>query len=247
MPKKSALEITSYPVAKVYLNDKEAGTTPYKNSGLEPSNVEIKLVTGDNKWSRKVKLQNNVNTVIDLEFGGENQEVGGYILYLEKTGDNKKAGIIVNSNPDKSTITIDNEVKGLTPNRISDIGEGDKHLLLSSPGYKNVDIFMKAINGYQLVVDVDLSKETNKLENSVNDLSGDDLELSSQPEQKIKVKATETGWLRVRETASVNGKEIVKIKTNEEYILLEEQTDWWKIDLGDSKSGWVSSKYVEKI
>jgi len=68
MPKKSAIEISSYPIAKVYLNGKEVGTTPYKDTNLEPGEIEVKLMSGDKLWTRKIKLQNNVSTVIDWGF-----------------------------------------------------------------------------------------------------------------------------------------------------------------------------------
>ena len=44
-PKKSGLEIMSFPVAKVYLNNKEVGITPYKNMNLKPGENEIKLIS----------------------------------------------------------------------------------------------------------------------------------------------------------------------------------------------------------
>jgi len=243
-PKKSALEITSYPVAKVYINGKDSGVTPYKSSDLKPGSVQVTLVSQDKQWSKKIKLQNNVNTVIDLEMGTNDKETGGYILYLEKTGDNKKASAIINSNPDKSTISIDEEIKGLTPLRLGDIGDGDKHLVLTNPGYKKVEIFMKAIKGYQLVVDVDMVKEEKK---DTEIVDNQDNQLSSQPEKKLKIKETETGWLRVREKASTAGKEVAKVNSGDEYKWIEEDGSWIKIDLGGDKSGWVKSTYVEKI
>ena len=32
----------------------------------------------------------------------------------------------------------------------------------------------------------------------------------------------------------------------EKYKMLSEVTDWYQIDLGGGKSGWVSAKYAEK-
>ena len=48
--RKSAIEINSYPVAKVFLDGKEVGMTPYKNRSLLPVEVEVKLVTNDKQW-----------------------------------------------------------------------------------------------------------------------------------------------------------------------------------------------------
>ena len=244
--KKSAVEINSYPVAKVYLNGVEKGLTPYRNRSLSPGEIEVKLVTNDKTWVKKVKLQNNISTVIDWEFGETDDQSGGYVLYLEKTGDKKKAGLMVNTNPNKSTVTVDNEVKGLSPLRVSDIGQGDKHLALSFPNHKTMDIFMKSLNEYQLVVDAVLAEdnvEVTKEEESV--VENPDL-VSTPTTIMIKIKETETGWLRVRENNSASAKEVARVNPEATYPLLEEKGDWYKIDLGQNKSGWISATYGEK-
>jgi hypothetical protein len=243
-PKKSGLEVMSFPIAKVYINSKEMGLTPYKNMNLKPGENEVKLISGNKEWKRKIDLQNNINTVIDWQFGDDSNGNNGYILYLEKTGD-KKASLLVNTNPDKSTITVDGEVKGISPIRVSEIGEGDKQLSVSFPGYKDINIFMKAINGYQLVVDVKLTTEKNNIDqiiNSENEAPNSGLSVA----KKITIKETETGWLKVREASSSSGKEVTRVKPGEQYTLLEEGIDWYKIDLGNGKNGWISATYALK-
>jgi hypothetical protein len=236
---KSGLEIMSFPIAKVYINSKEVGMTPYKNMELKPGENEVKLVSDNKEWKRKLDLQNNINTVIDWQFGDDFNGDSGYILYLEKTGD-KKASLLVNTSPDKTTITMDGQVKGISPIKVSDIGEGDRQLSVSFPGYKDVNVFMKAINGYQLVVSAKLAVEKNNIE----------ITPTSSPiavnKVTITIKETETGWLRVREKDSNSSKEITRVKPGEIYVLLEEKTDWYKIDLGNGKNGWVSTIYAEK-
>jgi hypothetical protein len=247
--KKSGLEVMSFPIAKVYINNKEVGSTPYKNMDLKPGENTVKLVAGGKDWERKIDLQNNVNTIVDWQFGDTSDEDNGYILYLEKTGD-KTASLLVNTNPDKTTITVDGQIKGIAPVKISDIGEGDKQLSISFPGYKDVNVFMKAISGYQLVVDAKLALEKANVDQIINNAneatSSGGLSLSTATTNKITIKDTETGWLRVRDTNSNSGKEITKVKPGESYPLLEEQNDWFKIDLGNSKSGWISATYAEK-
>jgi len=247
-PKRSAIEINSYPVAKVYLDDKEMGMTPYKNKNLKPGEVEVKLVTNDNSWNRKIKLQNNINTVVDLEFGKNKEDFGGYILYLEKTGDKKKAGLMVMSDPSGSTLSIDNEIKGFTPMKINNIGEGDRHLTITYPGHKNTDVFVKAVKEYQLVLEVILAKELVEITDQTETKPEIELENKDLIETiaKIIVKETETGWLKVREASSSASKEIARVNPGEKYDLLLQLGDWTKIDLGNNKIGWVSSKYVEK-
>lgn len=244
--RKSAIEINSYPVAKVFLDGKEVGMTPYKNRSLLPVEVEVKLVTSDMQWSKKIKLQNNISTVIDWEFGKNNESSGGYILYLEKTGDKNKAGIMVNTTPAKGTVVIDNEIKGLSPIRIADIGEGDKHLALSFPNHKTIDIFMKSVRQYQLVVDAVLPEENLVIEKDEEKTEDLDLTTDNTLTVKVKIKDTETGWLRVREASTSAAKEVGRVYPGEFYPVIEEGIDWYKIDLGNEKSGWISASYGEK-
>ncbi len=243
--RKSAIEINSYPVAKVYIDGKEMGLTPYRNRTLSPGEIEVKLVTNDQTWTKKVKLQNNISTVIDWEFGDSEETSGGYILYLEKTGDKKNAGLMVNTSPNKCTVTIDNEVKGLSPIRIADIGEGDRHLTLSFPEHKSLDVYMKSLNEYQLVVDATLAED--KVEVAQETIEEENPDLVSTPATiQIKILETETGWLRVRESSSSAAREVARVNPGETYPMLGESTDWYKIDLGDNKNGWISSSYGEK-
>jgi len=244
IPKKSGLEVISYPVAKVYVDNKEVGMTPYKNSGLKPGTIEVKLKTNDQEWSKKVELQNNINTVVDWEFGTDKESSGGYVLFLEKTGDDKKAGLMVNATPDKSAISIDNQIKGRTPQRFNDIGQGDKQLTLSFPSHKNLNVFVKAINGYQLIIDAILAEEKTDEDTASTDIQPTP---SVANTKSVVIKETETGWLRVRDQANNAGEEVAKVKPKEIYPLLEEAAEWYKIDLGNDKSGWVSTKYVEKV
>lgn len=246
--RKSGVEILSYPTAKVYINGKESGMTPYKNNSLTPGDVSIKLSTGSAEWTKEVHLENGANTVINREFGNTDEESGGYILYFESTGDNKKAGLLVGSNPDRAAVYTDDDIKGYSPIRIENAGDGDKKLTVSFPGYKTVSSFIKLINGYQLVVEVDLAKEITMV---VPDTKTTSPEVSSSSAQvqtgtTVTIKETETGWLRVRGSADSNGVEITKVKPGEKYKILQETNDWYLIDLGVGKSGWVSTKYVGK-
>lgn len=234
----------SFPIAKVYLNGKEMGSTPYKNMSLKPGENEIKLVSGAKEWKRKIDLQNNINTVVDWQFGDSSDGDSGYILYLEKTGD-KKAAVLVNTIPDKTTITIDGQVKGISPIKVNDIGEGDKQLSASFPGYKDVNVFMKAINGYQLVLNAKLAIDKSNIDQIIT-TETESTSSSLTAAKKITIKETETGWLRVRDKNSNSGLEIARVKPGETYVLLEEQTDWDKIDLGNGKTGWISATYALK-
>lgn len=245
-PKKAGVEIMSYPTAKVYIDNKEVGMTPYKNTTLKPKEVEIKLTYANQEWKRKVRLQNNTNTVINWQFDQETEEDGGYLLILEKTGDNKKAGLIVNSIPDKAAVNFEGEIKGLAPLKIEDMGNDDKQIIVSYPAYKSTNIFVRPIKGYQLLVEVDLIKDKLPEPEEITEFNVATESAIMANQKKVKILTTETGWLRVRETIS-NGEEIAKINPGEVFNLIDEKDGWVQIELKDGKKGWVSAKYVEKL
>ena len=242
VPKKAGVEIMSNPSAKVYLDGREAGSTPYKNTNLEPGDMEIKLVVnGSTEWVKKVYLFNYTNTVIDWDFGEDDNQSGGYVLTMEKTGDAKKSGLLVNANPDKCAVLVDNDIKGFSPTKIEDVGEGDRQVTVSFPGYKSLNLFVKGLNNYQLIVDAKLGQEKAKTTTATPTP-----EESLVKIQMVKIKNTETGWLRVRESADANAKEINKIKPGEKYRLVEETGDWMMIDVAGIQ-GWISARYAEKV
>jgi len=247
-PQKSGVEIMSYPTAKVFIDNKEAGMTPYKNVTLKPGEVEIRLEARGSQWIKEVELKNNVNTVINWEFGDSDEESGGYLLFMEKTGDEKQSGLMISANPDKAAVAIDGEIKGFTPMRMDDIGQGDKHVAITFPGYKSINLYVKALVGYQLVIEVRMVEE------KVGQTQTTELELEVEPPEEVveskgevKIKETETGWLRVREASSSASREIMRVKPGETYELLDEGSSWYKISLDEEITGWISARYADKL
>ncbi len=236
--KRAGIEVISYPTAKIFIDGKEAGTTPYKNSYLKPGVTEIKLVTTNREWRKTVELTNNINTVIDWEIGDSETFDGGYVLSMERTGDVQKAGLIVNSVPNEAAVAIDGEMKGFTPMRLEEIGENDKQITLSYPTHKSLNVFVKAIKGYRLLIDARLATEnTPKVE-----IVAEPTAVLSSGLTEIMIKPTETGWLRVRGSADSAAAEVARVNPGEKYKLLEEKDGWYRID-----KGWISAKYAEKL
>ncbi len=65
--------------------------------------------------------------------------------------------------------------------------------------------------------------------------------------KKVTVKPTELGYLNVRSLPSAQGTLVARIKPGESYPYGEERGGWYKIELPDSASGWVSGTYVEIV
>lgn len=148
---------------------------------------------------------------------------------------------MINTIPDKTAVAIDSEIKGHSPLRVGNIGSGDRQLTVTFPGYKSLNVYVKAINGYQLVFNGFLAEEEIEVTDSQPKTTVTPNVLNSKT---AKIKITETGWLRVRDQPSSSGVEISKVKPEEKYPVLEESGDWIKIDLGDNKTGWISASYA---
>jgi hypothetical protein len=234
---RSALEIYSTPNAKVFLDGKESGMSPYKNNSLKPGEITVRLESNNNKWERKIRIRKNLTTVINWTF--DNEGMGGYILSMEKTGSDK-SGIIIDSIPNKASIFINNEIVDFTPKKINDVGVGEKQLTLSYPGYKGMNMFLRATKGYDLILEVNLIKDREEII-----LEPTPIPASNSINKKIIIKETETGWLRVREASENNSKEIAKVNSGEIFELIEEKDDKWKIKLNDDQEGWIANRYAE--
>ena len=247
-PIKTEIEIVTSPVAKIIIDDKEMGTTAsiYKNDSLKPGEISLKLVPEDKKlmaWSGKVKLNNLVATVVSRNFGVEEKYASGYVMYMEEIGKKEEPALIVNSKPADAAVAIDGQIKGLTPNKIEQVVEGDRGVVVSFPGYESQTIFAKMRKGYQVVMDVQLAL---KKYDEAEEVSQEDLPLIEV--EKVEIKETGTGWLRARSEASLSGVEVAKLDVGSTYELLDKsQTDWYEVKIDGDINGWISAEYASII
>jgi hypothetical protein len=183
-----------------------------------------------------------------------------------------KAEISVVSTPDGANILLDDEPKGISPMIISDLTPGDHTLSIISRGFITRTIKIKLNAGYRLIAGVRLALAPGG--NAGDNAATQSATLSTTPTPKgspsvaptgsLKVtptkgivadptkpyaliKDTPTGFLRVRSDAATSAGELARVKPGEKYSILEEKTDWMKIQLEASKSGWISSQYAQKV
>ncbi len=243
--KKAAISLDAYPSATVYIDGQEAGSTPYENDNITAGEKTIKLVPeqGDasQAWQTTLYLNPNTQTVVNWEFDTNPELSGGKLIYLEKTGFKEKAGLIVNCKPDDCSVSVDGQMRGFTPLNLEDVEEGEHRLSISAPGYKEVEIMSRTLNGYRLVAKVDLVKQEGE---AVQSLSPTPTEAETAP--VVLIKDTPTGWLRVRDGPATNYEELATVNPGEEFPFLEEENGWYKIEYEQEEEGWVSSDYAEK-
>lgn len=230
---KSGISIQSTPEeATVFLNGKEVGKTPYEDKNLDVKEYTVKLDKEGFVWQGNVKLVNGTILVINRDLAKDPSSQSGETLTLDRG-----KGITVISNPSDSEVDIDGKIYGKTPIAIN-LKEGEHTILISHPNYLKRSIKASLPKGFNLTISIDLA------------LSEADLTQISAPvitqTQEVIVSDTPTGFLRVRDLASLAGKEIAQVSIGETLILLEELGGWDRVRLSDGTEGFVSSVYVEK-
>src|SRR5665811_447011 len=249
-----ALQVTSIPKSKIYLNGKLLGETPFckceQGNMLEIGEYTIKLVPLDNKlnpFENKITISPSVLTVVDRTFG-EGGLSQGSIIDLTTISDKKEAQILIVSFPDKANIYLDNNLSGTSPLLLKNITESDHEIKLSKEGYKDKAVRIRAIKGYKLESIVFLSINQDLFSASESALP----ELSPAPsvsptsQSQITILSTPTGFLRVREDATISSLQIGTVAPGEKYELISEQEGWFEIKFEDGKTGWISSQYAKK-
>jgi hypothetical protein len=74
-----------------------------------------------------------------------------------------------------------------------------------------------------------------------------DKAVSKSTNPKLRITDTPTGWLNVRDDASLDGNIITKVYPNEEYEYTNEQNGWYQIILSNGELGWIFGKFAELL
>ena len=244
-PKGAGLLIESDPVSLVFINGEQVGRTPYEATQT-PGEITVKLVPEANEplapYETKVSLEPGIKTVVRRSFGATVDTSAGEVISFEKMG-NDQIAISVVSSPDAAQVSLDGQVKGFTPIKISDVTAGEHQLAIFSPGYGQRTFSVKSAEGFRLTAVVSLAKSSDQPEelSVFEDIKRDNGETT----KKVKIAQTDTGFLRVREEPTTNSREVGQVKPGETYDLVEEDetAGWLKIKF-DNKEGWVSGEYA---
>lgn len=248
---KGALQVTSAPESKVYINNTYLGQTPLckceASDMLAAGDYTIRLVPIDknlSEFQEKVTISEGVLTVVDRKFG-ENSLSEGSIISLTPLTDKKKIELLVASFPQGATVLLDNNIIGTSPVLYKNPTESDHVLKVRKNGYKEKTIRIRTPMGYKLTVAVYLGVDPDKSVKEEERPAAREI-TPSPSTAKVVILDTPTGFLRVRETNSTGAIEIGRVNPGESYPFVSEQPGWFEITLTNGKSGWISSDYAEK-
>ncbi len=248
---KGALQVTSSPESKVYLNNKYLGQTPLCKCEaadmLSAGEYTIRLVPLDTnlrEFQEKVTISQAVLTVVDRKFG-KNALSEGSIISLSPLADKQKTELLVASFPQGSEVLLDDSLIGTTPLHYKDPTESDHVLKIRKEGYSEKEVRIRTPRGYKLTVTAYLST-SGTLPQPASDSASLTSPTPTVAQQRVKIQDTPTGFLRVRATASTTGAEVGRVSPGQSYPLTTEQEGWYEITLDDGTKGWISSEYASK-
>lgn len=267
-----AVSVYASPPSKVFIDDVEYGDAteekPFSYDKLPLGEHKIKLVPLDSQltpWEGKISLFPGTLTVVKRKIGESESDSEGEIVWLEKINVKDKASLTIVSLPDQAVVKINQEPKGFAPLFLEGLTPGSYKLTVALPGYKERESSVKLVAGYKLIVNVQLAKEIEGIQEASS--SSGELAISvtptgtsgekvtptptstakTPPKPYVRIKETPTGWLRVRSKPSTSGEELAKVNSGETFPYLEEENGWYKIEYEEGKEGWVSGVYGELV
>lgn len=260
------LKIVTSPNAKVYLNNVEFGNTPFEQK-VKQGEYLLKLTAIDDSTKSaviesKIQVNKNVLTFVNQDIGSSTLTSSGVIFSLVKMKEKpQKSGvgeIEIHSEPIGAVVYLNNEEHGNTALILSNIAEGQQEITVSSPGFFPRSEKVEVKKGYRIIAQFKLAIDPSHKpikESDLNKVATDEGKIETTPTPTgltttsviIQIKDTGTGFLRVRNDASLSASESARVLPGKKFAVLEEQTGWIKIEYEKGKTGWVSSQYTEKI
>ncbi|MDP3988210.1 MAG: PEGA domain-containing protein [Candidatus Levybacteria bacterium] len=246
---KGALQVTSVPKSNVYLNGVLIGQTPLckcdPSGMIKEGEYTVRLVplTGEiQPFEEKIKIVKSVLTVMDRTFSG-GLSSDGSIISLTPIENSKEIQLLVISFPDNAQVFVDNVALGNTPLLQKNLTESDHEVKIVKTGYKEKIIRIHTVSGFKLnaLVFLGVNPEAVKQNPAASPSAAPSIAV-----QEIIILQTPTGFLRVREDASLNSVEVGRVTPGDTFGLVDEKEGWFKIKLVDGKEGWVSNQYAQK-
>lgn len=245
-----ALQVTSNVGAKILLNGKVIGNTPLckceENDRIDEGQYTLQLVPQDssNTFTTKIRVGKGVLTAVDRTFL-PGSYASSYTLYLEKIF-SSEAQLFISSIPNGALVSVDGTDSGTTPLFLKNLSASPHEIEIQKGGYGKKTIRVKTAEGYKLIVEAVLGTLP-----SLNEvLPGKEPPTTPTPtlsQARVIVSSTPTGFLRVRQDASIASPEIGRVTPGQNLLLLEEKEEWYKIQMPDGKTeGWISVSFAEK-
>ncbi len=267
--KKSGIQITSHPDANVVINGKSVGKTPFYDESLAPGMATIQMTAVDSgqSWEGKVDLVAGTLTTVHREFGVTPDKSHSYTLSFEKLANNKDSSVSIISLPPNATVSIDGKPTGFTP-ATADISTGQHVFSFTAPGYQDKIVNAAVQAGYRLAINLTLATmdivptptptpeatpsasltPTPTVSTVITPLPKQASPSAAMTTPYVQILDTPTGWLKVRESATINSTELAKVNPGDMFVSKDsEAAGWYYIEYLKGSWGYVSSQYAKLI
>lgn len=249
--KKGAIQITSEPKSKVYINGKLVGETPFcKCEGQEMLSageytIRLEAAEGDfPPYEEKIPINPSVLTVMDRIFG-KGALAESKTITLTNLSDKAAMELLVISFPQDADVFVDSNLVGKTPLNNKTLSASDHEVRIVKDGYREKTVRIRTVPGYKLIVIASLGILPD-IAKIASDSASHAVSIPTPVVSKIVILNTPTGFLRVRKEASLSSAEIARVSPGDSFDLIEETAGWFKIKLEVERQGWVSSQYARK-
>ena len=251
------LKILSSPSASIFINNVAVGKTPFYDK-YKVGDYILKLIpegtaTDTASWQGKINVYKNSLTYINRELGSSDISSAGEVLTvtkMEKAPSKVNLGeIYVETEPQGAIIYLDNDEKGVAPLILEEVVQGEHELSVFLPGFLrrtqkiNVEPGYRINASFKLAIDLQAKTSLNKTTEAKPASASAEV---TNAKNKVVIKETPTGWLRVREEPSINASESARVNPGEKFDLLDEQNGWYQIEYEAGKKGWISAEYASK-
>ncbi len=252
------VKILSSPSAGVFIDNVAVGKTPLE-AKYKVGEFLLKLIpegdaTATASWQGKIKVYKNSLTYVNRELGSSDITSAGETFTankMDKSPSNPNYGeVYVETDPNGAIVYLDNDEKGVAPLILGDVLKGDHELSVFMPGFFrrtqkiNVDAGYRVNASFKLSIDQSQQKPTDT-PTPVQATASAKVAPGSTGVNKIIIKETPLGYLRVREEPTLNASVSGQVNPGEQFDILDEKEGWYKIKF-TGKEGWVSSQYSEK-
>lgn len=269
--KKAGVQVTASPDANVTIDGKPVGKTPYYIENAKPGMTTIQMTAIDSgqTWETKVNLIGGTLTTVHREFGSTPDKSHSYTLYFEKLSNKDTSSVNVISMPPSATVSIDGKPQGFTPLSV-DIPAGPHVFSFTSPGFQDKIVNAATQNGYRLNLNLtmatmeivptplptaspsatpSISATPSKAPtNAITPLPKQSSSSATLSKPYVEILDTPTGWLKVRETATINSAELAKINPGDTFPYRESSpSGWFNIQYATGKWGFISSQYAKLV
>jgi hypothetical protein len=255
--KSGVLKVLSSPRSEVYVDNKQYGTTPFEKTFSEGEYIVSlkpdKFSSEAASWKGKVIINDNTVTYINRDIGTSDISSSGIILSMSKDAGNinNNTGILeIESEPSGAIVSLDGVEQGITHTVLRNIDKGDHEMTIYNPGFIRRSEKIRIEPNYKITAIVKLA-----IDPAFKNISEDQLIQPTQTAsasaqtsvKKLIIRQTETGWLRVRDGPTIATGEAGRVNPGQEFMIIDQQSGWYKIEYSKDKYGWVINKYVDVV